>query len=78
MRNLGPKSTLWLQKAGIANLEDLKAIGALEAYLRIRSMGENASLNLLWALEGACLDLDWREIPAERKLELKRQLSLQS
>lgn len=74
MRNLGPTSRRWLAAIGIKNRDQLEALGAVEVYLRVRNAGFGASLNLLWALQGAILDIGWNELPAAMKEDLKRQL----
>ena len=51
--NLGPKSQQMLQLAGIQSVQDLRRLGAVRAYLQVQACGAPASLNLLWALEGA-------------------------
>ena len=71
LRNLGPVSLGWLREIGICSVADLEGTGAVEAYCRVRARGHNASLNLLYALEGALMDVDWRELPAEVKADLK-------
>jgi len=63
MRNIGPKSSAWLHAVGITGLEDLRSLGALEAFLRVKRAGFNASLNLLWALAGALNDCPWNRLP---------------
>jgi hypothetical protein len=35
MRNIGPKSRAWLGEIDIRSLEDLRAVGAVEAYARL-------------------------------------------
>jgi DNA transformation protein len=68
--NLGPKSQQMLQAAGIHSLEDLRALGAVAAYVRVKRLGGNASLNLLWALEGALTGLHWQEVAKEHRTSL--------
>ena len=75
LRNLGPASERMLRAAGIRTPSELDELGAVEAYRRVIAAGAHPSLNLLWAIEGALLDLDWRELPSERKAELRAQLS---
>lgn len=75
MRNLGPKSRVWLQAIGIENLEQLEALGAAEAYLRVCDAGFKPSLNLLWALQGAILDIPWNDIPLAMKEDLRQRLT---
>ena len=70
LRNIGPKSMAWLRQTGVRSLEDLKAVGALAAYVRVKRAGFRPSLNLLYALEGAILDCHWQDIPEERRAEL--------
>lgn len=70
LRNIGPKSAAWLRQVGIHQPEQLAELGAVEAFVRIRRAGFRPSLNLLYALEGALLDVHWQEIPPERRSEL--------
>ena len=74
LRNIGKISRRWLQEVEIYTLQDLQAWGSVQVFEMVRGQHPEASLNLLWALEGALLDLDWRQIPEARKAELKRQL----
>lgn len=73
LRNLGPSSRRWLTAVGIDSLEQLEDLGAVEVYLRVREASFGASFNLLWALQGAILDVAWNELPAEMKEDLRRQ-----
>ena len=70
LRNIGPKSMAWLRQTGVRSLDDLKAVGALAAYVRVKRAGFRPSLNLLYALEGAILDCHWQDIPDARREEL--------
>ena len=70
LRNIGPKSAAWLRQTGIRSQEDLEAVGALAAYVRVKRAGFKPSLNLLYALEGAILGCHWQEIPESRRSEL--------
>ena len=55
--------------AGVG-LDDLKSVGSLAAFVRVKRAGFKPSLNLLYALEGAILDCHWQEIPDGRRSEL--------
>ncbi len=70
LRNIGPKSAAWLRQTGIRTQEDLEAVGALAAFVRVKRAGFKPSLNLLYALEGAILGCHWQEIPEGRRSEL--------
>ena len=71
LRNLGPKSAMMLTEAGIATLDELKELGAVKAYVRVKSLRPKfASLNLLWALAAGFEDRDWRDLTALEKQSL--------
>ena len=69
--NIGPTSEVWLRAIGVHCQDDLDAIGAIEAYRRIRRHGFNASLNLLYALEGAVRREHWAKLPESAKTRLR-------
>jgi len=73
MKNMGPKSTQWLASVGIHSLDDVARIGVVESYLRVKAAyPDKVSLNLLFGLQAALLDLPWNELPPDIKAELKR------
>jgi predicted flap endonuclease-1-like 5' DNA nuclease len=74
LRNLGPASARMLADAGIDTPAQLKRLGPVAAYVRVRRTCRGASLNLLYALEGALQGVDWRTVRRERRLELLTQL----
>ena len=75
MRNMGPKSSEWLASVGIYTLDDVLNLGAVETYKRVKAAyPEKVSLNLLYGLQAALLDLPWNELPPGIKEELKRQV----
>jgi hypothetical protein len=70
------KTEAWLREVGIQSFEDLEALGAVEAYRRLKArFPHEVSLNALWGLQGALLNLHWNAIPPEMKAELKAQLN---
>jgi len=71
LRNLGPASTRWLNAIGVHTRRDLEKLGAVDAYAILRAHGYNASLNLVYAIEGALRDCAWNRLPAKRKAQLK-------
>jgi DNA transformation protein len=70
LRNIGPKSAAWLRQVGLRSREDLEAVGAVDAFMRVKRAGFKPSLNLLYALEGALLDCHWQDVPEARRGEL--------
>ena len=63
-----------LLAAGIDTPDELDRLGSLEAYRRAIAAGGHRSLNFLWSLEAALLDVDWRDLPSERKSFLRDQV----
>jgi TfoX C-terminal domain len=59
-----------LERAGITSLEQLRDVGSVAAYARVRLIDGRASLNLLWAMEGALSGDDWRSISRKHRTSL--------
>ncbi len=78
LANIGPVSKRMLAAAGITSLETLRRLGAVEAYRRVRSHDPRASLNLLWALEGAVTNRPWADVARNDRLSLLLQLDNRS
>ena len=70
LRNIGPKSAAQLRQVGVRTIDDLRALGSLEAFVKLKRAGFKPSLNLLYSLEGALLDCHWQQVPEERRSEL--------
>lgn len=68
--NLGPKSQAMLTQAGIETVAQLQKLGAVQAYLQVKRLNGKASLNLLWAIEGALTGQHWREVARYERLRL--------
>ena len=75
LRNIGPKTAKWLRNINISTLDELEEAGALNTFRRLKArFPRKVTLNALWGLQAALLDLPWQEIPAEIKQTLLRQL----
>ena len=59
-----------LAQAGITGIAQLRARGAVAAYVAVKRSGGNASLNLLWALEGAITGMHWRDVARKHRTSL--------
>lgn len=70
IRNVGPKSAAWLRQIGIRTEEDLRKIGSVEAYRRVKLAGFKPTLNLLYSMAGAEDDCHWTALSEERKAAL--------
>lgn len=67
---LGPRSVQLLQQAGIHSLDDLRQLGSVAAYVRVKRSQSAASLNLLWALEAALTGQHWQAVAREHRTSL--------
>lgn len=74
LRNLGPASERMLIAAGINTPDELDRVGSVEAYRRAIGAGGHASLNFLWSLDAALLDVHWSDLPPDRKAFLRGQV----
>jgi len=73
LKNLGSTSINWLRIVGISSLDQLKTVGPVEAYTRIKQREIKVSKVLLYALYGALNDLHWSELSDEQKQDLLDQ-----
>lgn len=73
IRNIGPKSAAWLRQVGIKSTEEIKNLGAFNAFLKVRRAGFKATLSLVYALAGAEDDCHWQSLDPTRKAQLLEQ-----
>ena len=74
LRNLGPKSKEMLRGSGICSVEQLRELGTVRAFVQVKRNDPRASLNLLWALEGALTNRPWQEVARQDRLSLLLQV----
>jgi len=73
--NLGQFMSKKLAEIGITNEDELRKIGAVQAYVRLKFLfGREITLNALWAMDATLSAIDWRFLSEERKQELLAQL----
>lgn len=70
LKNLGVASINILHAVGVNTYEDLKTVGPVETYLRIKRRDIHVSKVMLYALQGALLDIHWNELTPELKKQL--------
>lgn len=59
LKNIASATIEWLYEVGIHNVEDLRQLGAITAYVRLKQAFPKAvSLNALYGLEGALTNSD--------------------
>jgi DNA transformation protein len=72
---MGPKSRQWLAEIGIYTIQDLRKAGSITTYKLLKEIyPRKISLNLLWGLEAAIRDVDWRALTEADKEELRKKL----
>ncbi len=69
--NIGKTVEEQLNRVGITTVEELKAAGAKQAWLRIQEIDESACIHRLLALEGAIRNVKKVELPDDVKADLK-------
>lgn len=70
LKNLGNTSVNWLLCIGVHDRHQLQELGPVHAYNRIRERGIKVSKVLLYALQGALLDIHWTELDNALKRRL--------
>ena len=73
LKNLGMASVNILHAVGINTFADLQHVGAVDAYLRIKARDINVSKVMLYALQGALLDIHWNDLPLDMKARLVQE-----
>jgi predicted flap endonuclease-1-like 5' DNA nuclease len=69
--NIGPEVERQLNQVGIYTYEELKNIGAQNAWLKIQVIDESACIHRLLALEGAIQGVKKSLLSQDKKEELK-------
>ena len=73
LKNIGPTTAQWLHEAGLHTKADLEEIGAVMAYKVLQHQRpRQVNIMLLYALQGALMDLSWSALPPDLKAQLKR------
>ena len=70
LKNLGTASINILNAIGVKTRQDLQCLGSVNAYLKIKARGIRVSKVMLYALEGALLDVHWKELDTDIKARL--------
>ena len=77
MKNLGPAMARMLGEVEIMCEDDLRALGAVEAYHRLKLVfGHHINAVALYAMEAALRDCHWQAIEGDDKRELRAKAGL--
>ncbi len=74
IRNIGSTSAEWLKEIGVETLDQLRSVGSVPVFAMVRDQHPEATLNLLWSLEAALRDEDWRSLAESVKSGLLEEL----
>lgn len=69
--NIGKEVERQLNEAGIFTSDELRTLGAREAWLKIQSFDESACIHRLLSLEGAVRGVKKSQLPEDVRSELK-------
>jgi DNA transformation protein and related proteins len=67
---IGPRSREMLKAAGITTLAQLRELGAVTAYVKVKQAGCRPSLNFLWGLESVLTGEHWQAVAKKHRLSL--------
>lgn len=70
LKNLGMASVNILHAIGINSYQDLHAAGAVETFRRIKARNIQVSKVMLYALQGALMNVHWNELSPDMKSQL--------
>ena len=75
LKNIGAKSAERIVAVGVTDVETLRDLGPAVTFHRVKTAFPNdISLNLLWALQGALMDIHWHCVPSDLKRQLLQEL----
>lgn len=75
MRNLGPVTARMLAEIDIVSDDDLRNLGSVETYHRLKfRFGRHVTILALYAMEAALCDCDWRNLDPDIKAFLRQQV----
>jgi hypothetical protein len=72
LKNLGPTTARDLAEVGVATLAQLQEVGPVHAWHRLNELRpKQYTLVGLYALAGAILDKEWKELPPDYRTQLR-------
>lgn len=78
LKNLGMATVNILHAIGINTYAELRRVGAVDAYRRIKARKINVSKVMLYALQGALMDVHWNDLPPDLKQQLVTEAEQES
>lgn len=75
MLNLGPKSSAWLDAAGIHTRAQVTKLGPIGVCRRLLESGRPVNVLMAYAVEGGLSGTHWNALPAETKQWLRAEFA---
>jgi DNA transformation protein and related proteins len=73
LKNIGKATEQMLSEIDIRSVADLRAMGEIESYLRLKfRFPKDVNVLMLYALYGALHDIAFNQIPSDIKARLKK------
>jgi DNA transformation protein len=69
--NIGKTLVEKLSQVGIKTPKELKSIGSENTFIKLKTVDNDACLNMLFAIEGAIQGIRWHDLDEWKKKELK-------
>lgn len=69
--NIGKTLAEKLKVVGINTPDLLRSTGSEDAFIKLKTVDQEACINMLYALEGAIQGIRWHDLDRKRKSELK-------
>lgn len=73
LKNIGERTVDWLIDVGITSPHQIEELGAVEVYRRLQAQYP-VNRTMLWALQGALMDLPYNRLPDDVKQNLLLEL----
>jgi DNA transformation protein len=74
LKNIGEVSEKMLNSIDVFTKEDIEDLGPVTIYFILKSRGFDVSMNMVYALQGAIMNLHWNELPSTVKNILVEQV----
>ncbi len=73
LKNLGKACETWLNDVGVFTQQQLRELGPVQAWVLVRASGRPATMNFVYAVQAALMDIHWTNLPQDIKDELKNR-----
>jgi len=74
LKNIGPQSEKWLNQIDINTKQDIEKLGPVNIYNILRIQDFPVNRLLVYALQGAILNIHWNALPPEVKEKLDKEI----